>query len=728
MANFEFTAIRGDALSGSALDVGSAFSMPIDAVFTIVISDDDAVLDGDLFRNEIGNDSNQILVNDGAGGGGVRVYAERRLFVEDAAGNRFTMFEIEREGGGDVQSSRFYVFAGNVPDQTTALTVVATTNALGNVALLDQLSGGMSFTPNAAGEIVIEAEDMRLVGYTPVNDSGASGGRDISLIGATGTASLLFGGAPQNYNILIDLIDTPGGTGSVSLRVNGVEITSIDLDFAVNGFSRLTLAAPDVVLARGDLVELVAVADGADLATVDRVVFVQNGAPVATADTVAITEDDTVTFNLLDNDVDPENGPLFLVEVGGIPAGETGLFTTSGGRSARIDIGVLADGEVTIVATGAFDDLAEGETDTLTVEYIVADGDGGVATSTLTVDIAGVNDAPEVTDFTGVTAQDVAFAGQLIAFDIDSPELIFAVNQPTLNGVLAIDVDGTFTYSPNAGFEGADSFTFTVSDGLIAVGGTATITVTAQNDAPVIDVVNSDLAIDLTEAEIEGQGVAIATLTAPAPTWGGGGASGQADADWLRDHVGPGAPNAAIGPVVDFPVSGVILFEDIDAGDDHIAEIVGIATQGDGSPFASIDFSTLLVIDQVDSAAGRIDYTFTADQALIIAADALAEGVTFEIDFTVRVTDNGNPALFDETVLTVSLTGTNDAPVAVPGDFATDEDQLFSDQLVANDIDGDDLAFALADGPTFGDVQVDANGIFTYTPLADFFGTETFTF
>ncbi len=54
------------------------------------------------------------------------------------------------------------------------------------------------------------------------------------------------------------------------------------------------------------------------------------------------------------------------------------------------------------------------------------------------------------------------------------------------HGVAVANPDGTITYTPALNFNGADSFTYTVSDGN---GGTATatvsVTVTSVNDAPV---------------------------------------------------------------------------------------------------------------------------------------------------------------------------------------------------------------------------------------------------
>ncbi len=51
---------------------------------------------------------------------------------------------------------------------------------------------------------------------------------------------------------------------------------------------------------------------------------------------------------------------------------------------------------------------------------------------------------------------------------------------------MTLTADGSFTYTPNANFNGTDSFTYTASDGTAASNvATVTITVTRVNDAPV---------------------------------------------------------------------------------------------------------------------------------------------------------------------------------------------------------------------------------------------------
>src|SRR4029453_16494539 len=57
----------------------------------------------------------------------------------------------------------------------------------------------------------------------------------------------------------------------------------------------------------------------------------------------------------------------------------------------------------------------------------------------------------------------------------------------TSNGLLLFNADGTYTYTPNADFNGTDSFTYQAVDSLTGASNvaTVTITVTSVNDAPV---------------------------------------------------------------------------------------------------------------------------------------------------------------------------------------------------------------------------------------------------
>src|SRR5207244_1086648 len=85
-------------------------------------------------------------------------------------------------------------------------------------------------------------------------------------------------------------------------------------------------------------------------------------------------------------------------------------------------------------------------------------------------------DTPLTVAATGVLANDT---------DIDGNPLTAVLNSGPANGSVALNANGSFTYTPNANFNGTDSFTYKANDGTTD-GNTATVTltVTAVNDAP----------------------------------------------------------------------------------------------------------------------------------------------------------------------------------------------------------------------------------------------------
>jgi uncharacterized repeat protein (TIGR01451 family) len=97
-----------------------------------------------------------------------------------------------------------------------------------------------------------------------------------------------------------------------------------------------------------------------------------------------------------------------------------------------------------------------------------------VGNTPLKVGVAAAS-GPEVVLTGSVFDNDREFLGDTFNFD---PSLT-----PTAaNGQLTFQADGTFTYTPNAGFEGNDTFTYRIKD---AAGLTGTATVTIQVDTPV---------------------------------------------------------------------------------------------------------------------------------------------------------------------------------------------------------------------------------------------------
>jgi tricorn protease-like protein len=99
--------------------------------------------------------------------------------------------------------------------------------------------------------------------------------------------------------------------------------------------------------------------------------------------------------------------------------------------------------------------------------YRVIDGALQSNLATVTIDVLPINDAPVATGVVVATQEGTAKVGALTATDADGGALTFGVVTPPTKGVLTItdSVTGAFTYMPNAGAFGYDTFTFNATDG-----------------------------------------------------------------------------------------------------------------------------------------------------------------------------------------------------------------------------------------------------------------------
>jgi Tol biopolymer transport system component len=200
----------------------------------------------------------------------------------------------------------------------------------------------------------------------------------------------------------------------------------------------------------------------------DRIIVTVNGTPLngrpdTVDDDLTVAEDSGATpVDVLANDTDPESEPLEIVS------------------STQ-----PANGSVTCTASECAytPDPDFNGADSFT--YRIADPIGNTDTATVTVDVAPVNDDPSASDDAatidqGSAANDLDVLGN--DDDVDGDGLqVTAVSDPANGGAQISPGGGSVFYTPDPGFSGADSFTYTVSDGN---GGEATATVSVTVTAP----------------------------------------------------------------------------------------------------------------------------------------------------------------------------------------------------------------------------------------------------
>ena len=151
----------------------------------------------------------------------------------------------------------------------------------------------------------------------------------------------------------------------------------------------------------------------------------------------------------------------------------------------------------------------------------------GTLTSTAgiaTITIAPVDDDPNTMNVSAVTDEDNAVEITLEAEEYDGDTISFNIKDNPTSGSVSLTGDKA-TYTPNANYFGADSFTFEAVDTTaktILNTATASITINPINDAPAVEdmqevegVEDTELTITLTGTDIDGDNLSFEVDTAP---------------------------------------------------------------------------------------------------------------------------------------------------------------------------------------------------------------------
>ncbi len=379
-------------------------------------------------------------------------------------------------------------------------------------------------------------------------------------------------------------------------------------------------------------------------------------------------------------------------------------------------------------------------TDTYT--YRVSDTTGDTDTAVVTVTVTPVDDGPPVVvDDTWTMIENTSSAIDVLANDtvIDRVASL-TVLAPPASGTAVVNPDHTITYTPPTSFVGTVTFTYQVTDS-DGQTGTATVTVTVQpvdsgfpvavadafstpEDTPhTIAVLSNDTVLDLpavvTLATTPSHGTAAVnadnTVTyTPAANYFG--------ADFFTYQVADreGQPATAsvtitVTPVDDGPPIAVA--DDATTPEDAP---IAIAVLANDTVTDGLGEVTILVPPAHGTAAVNPDHTITYTPA---------PGFNGLDELTYQVSDlDGQTA---SAPVSVAVTPVDSgAPVARPDAFTTAEDTaLPALPVLANDTVLDPPAVvSLATPPAHGTATVNADGTITYAPVANWFGTDVFTY
>ena len=454
-------------------------------------------------------------------------------------------------------------------------------------------------------------------------------------------------------------------------------------------------------------------------------VTITNAAPVANDDTATVAEDGDLRGNALANDSD---------------AGNTGS-----GNSERLSAELVqgaARGRVSFGSDGSYNYWPDSNyfgSDSFT--YRVSDKDGGVSrTATVNITVTPVNDAPVAAPDVGSVTEDARLSGNVLAndTDVDGDALTASLAALPADGIVDFASDGTFTYTPAANFHGRDEFSYRVNDGTVD-GDIATIriTVTPVNDAPV--------AVDDSGVTDEDTTLTIAAADLLAN-------DSDVDHDALSLEPVDGPSHGTLGQNDDgtFSYTPHANYH----GADRFTYVVR-----DGNGGEAVASVTLTVRSVNDAPVAVNDATSTDEDRTVTDSvlgndtdpdwptNASGDGVEPE-PLLVLTRDEFDPLvsplvspLVDEDFTDVEGVVGPDEPLIMP----PPSDDLAGDNVLVQpeEVDGyggtpsggpgttaapGALTAVLVNGPSNGSLTLRPDGSYTYTPDADFFGTDSFTY
>ncbi|EIA1330568.1 tandem-95 repeat protein [Vibrio parahaemolyticus] len=445
------------------------------------------------------------------------------------------------------------------------------------------------------------------------------------------------------------------------------------------------------------------------------------------ADKATVVEDTPTIIKVLGNDTFEGDGKVVSLDANNGPANGT--------------VSVNPDGSVTYTPNDNYHG-----TDSFT--YIVTSG-GVSESTTVSVDVTPVNDAPVAKDDIATTQEDTVVTIDVLPndTDVDGDKLsIQSATVPEAQGKVEI-VDGKLVFTPAENFNGDAEITYTVTDGQLTDEAKVTVTVNPVNDAPTIKV---DAVESITEDAVSTDTV-VATLTVR-------------DTDTSEDQLTVSLENNSngyfvlVGDEVKLTQAGV---DAVNNDELNLKDLTISASVSDGvNPTASDSDS--LVVNRVNDAP-TVENAI-ADQVLSEDFDAYTidlNEVFKDSDSSLEFSMSGNNSIHISIVSgvatitptadwngkeTITFTATDpsgesisqrvDFTVAPVADIVEDKATVVEDtptiiKVLGNDTfegDGKVVSLDANNGPANGSVSVNPDGSVTYTPNDNYHGIDSFTY
>ncbi|HEY3924112.1 MAG TPA: Ig-like domain-containing protein [Acidothermaceae bacterium] len=449
-------------------------------------------------------------------------------------------------------------------------------------------------------------------------------------------------------------------------------------------------------------------------------VTIPNQLPIANADSGSTTPGQPVTVNVLGNDTDPNipaSGQVLSVSAITQPAGGKGTVTTNGTT-------------VTFTPSGTF------KLGSTSFTYTVSDGDGGTAVGNVTVTVPNV--PPTAVNDTATTPYLAPTTVDVLANDTDANGDALTVTTVTgeAHGTAVITGSGVNTkilYTPASGWSGADTMTYTVSDGTTT--STAVLTVTTADAPPSANNFSTSVAggipttVDVV-AHASDPNSDTLTVTAAGPATHGTVSIGAGGVVYT--------PNAAYAGTDTFSYT-------VDDGHGGTATATVTVTVGNQAPVANADsaIATGLAGSPITVDVLANDTDANSDPLTLISVSVPAHGtaalVAGKVVYTPSATYAG-PDTFTYSISdgnggtatgTVSVDVQNRRPIANPDTLAALSGTTTTVDVVANDTDPDGETVSLLSvdpSSANGGTETITGGLVHYTSAPAYVGTDTFSY
>ncbi|HAV1529991.1 TPA: tandem-95 repeat protein [Vibrio parahaemolyticus] len=452
-------------------------------------------------------------------------------------------------------------------------------------------------------------------------------------------------------------------------------------------------------------------------------------APVAdiVADKAKAVEDTPTIIKVLGNDTFEGDDQVVSLDTNNGPANGT--------------VSVNPDGSVTYTPNDNYHG-----TDSFT--YIVTSG-GVSESTTVSVDVTPVNDAPVAKDDIATTQEDTEVTIDVLPndSDVDGDKLsIESASVPKEQGTVEV-VNGKLVFTPAENFNGDAEITYTVTDGQLTDEAKVTVTVNPVNDAPTIKV---DAVESITEDAVSTDTV-VATLTVR-------------DTDTPEDQLAVSLENDSNGyfVLVGNEVKLTQVGADAVNNDElNLKDLTISASVSDGVNPTASDSDSLIVnrVNDAPTVENAIadqelsedfaTYTIDLNDAFKDSDSALNFSVSGNSNVLVSI-ENGiatiSPTADWNGSETLTFTATDPSgesvsqtvnfTVAPVADIVADKATVVEDmptiiKVLGNDtFEGDDKVVSLDtnNGPANGTVSVNPDGSVTYTPNDNYHGADSFTY